>query len=102
MNNDLLVIHDALQPYLPKTKWRYLFEGLAHLQSRILVKSIKKIKSMNKRGVNKMNRNIFALQQNLTNIIQFKETHFDRVRKFYSLVNLKEEVKQQQKKDFVF
>ncbi len=38
-----------------------------------------------------MSRNVFALQQNLTNIIQFKEVHFDRVRKYYSWLNLSEE-----------
>ncbi len=38
-----------------------------------------------------MFRNVFALQQNLTNIIVRKEQHFDRVRKYYELLNLTEE-----------
>lgn len=38
-----------------------------------------------------MFRNVFALQQNLTNIIVRKEQHFDRVRKYYDLLNLTEE-----------
>ena len=48
------------------------------------------MKQVEKNGVSKMHRNIFALQQNLTNIIQFKETHFDRVRKYYSLIPMTE------------
>jgi hypothetical protein len=47
---------------------------------------------MNSLGVKKMIRNVFAVQQSLTNIIAFRETHFDRVRRYYSLLNYSEEV----------
>jgi len=39
------------------------------------------MKGIEANGVKKMHRNVFALQQNLTNITQFKEVHFDRVRR---------------------
>lgn len=61
--------------------------------SNMLIKGLGKIKSINRNGVLKMCRNVFALQQNLTNIVQFKELHFDRVRKFYQLLNLSEDVR---------
>lgn len=37
-------------------------------------------------------RNVFAVQQNLTNIVGSKEQYFDRARKYYELLNLAEEV----------
>jgi hypothetical protein len=39
---------------------------------------IKKINKANRFGVLRMCRNIFALQQNLTNLVNFKEIHFEK------------------------
>jgi len=43
--------------------------------------------------VTKMVRNVFALQQNLTNIITFNQEPFDRVRRYYELLNLSVDVR---------
>jgi len=91
LNKDLSSIEECLQPFLPKTKLRYLFEGLPRLISGTMISNIRKIKSINRNGVLKMCRNVFALQQNLTNITQVKEIHFDRVRKFYWILNMSED-----------
>lgn len=77
--------------HLPPLKTRFLFDRLAPLIARLLIKGLGSIKGINKNGVFKMFRNVFALQQNLTNIIVRKEQHFDRVRKYYDLLNLTEE-----------
>lgn len=77
--------------HLPPIKTRFLFDRLAALIARLLIKGLGSIKGINKNGVFKMFRNVFALQQNLTNIIVRKEQHFDRVRKYYDLLNLSEE-----------
>lgn len=77
--------------HLPPIKTRFLFDRLAALIARLLIKGLVSIKGINKNGVFKMFRNVFALQQNLTNIIVRKEQHFDRVRKYYELLNLTED-----------
>eukprot|EP01117_Protostelium_nocturnum_P014416 TRINITY_DN5482_c5_g1_i1.p1 TRINITY_DN5482_c5_g1~~TRINITY_DN5482_c5_g1_i1.p1 ORF type:complete len:882 (+),score=250.34 TRINITY_DN5482_c5_g1_i1:1213-3858(+) len=91
LNRDLSSIEETLEPHLPKIKLRYLFYSLPPLISTVLIKSLRKIKSINKNGVLKMCRNVFALQQNLTNIVQFKESYFNKVRKYYLLLNSTEE-----------
>ncbi|PRP74064.1 exocyst complex component 4 isoform a [Planoprotostelium fungivorum] len=92
LNRDLSTIEEALSPYLPKIKLKYLFYSLPPLISNVLIKSLlRKIKSVNKNGVLKMCRNVFALQQNLTNIVQFKEVYFNKVRRYYLLLNSTEE-----------
>ena len=42
--------------------------------------------------IKKLIRNLFALQQSLTNIIVSQENYFDRVRKYYELFFLTEDV----------
>jgi hypothetical protein len=37
-----------------------------------------------------MNRNIFSIQQNITNIIDARENSFNRVRQYYALLELTE------------
>ena len=42
--------------------FRYIFEGVSHLVSRILIESAANIRKINKNGVKKMCRNIFTIQ----------------------------------------
>jgi hypothetical protein len=91
LNTSLSSVEETMAHHLPPIKTRFLFDRLAALIARLLIKGLASIKGINKNGVFKMFRNVFALQQNLTNIIVRKEQHFDRVRKYYDLLNLTEE-----------
>lgn len=91
LNASLSSVEETMAHHLPPIKTRFLFDRLAALIARLLIKGLASIKGINKNGVFKMFRNVFALQQNLTNIIVRKEQHFDRVRKYYELLNLSEE-----------
>eukprot|EP01083_Nonionella_stella_P295577 1004537_1 len=89
LNKDLILAEDMLTPYLNKDKQKYVFSNIPRFLSTVLIKSLGKIKKkrFNTNGVHKMSRNLFALQQNLTNlVVASKESHFDRVRKYYELL----------------
>lgn len=78
--------------------YRYLLDGLTFLICSIMIKTIRKIsKGINKNGVLRICRNVFALQQNITNIVttvtRSKEDYFDRVRRYFRLLLLSEEVR---------
>jgi len=91
LNKHLFICYETISQYLPRDKILYLFGSLPSLMTRLLMLSLNKIKKgMNKFGVMKMRRNIFSLQQNFTNMsIPVSETQFDRVRKYYSLLESK-------------
>lgn len=93
LNKDLSASEECMSTFLPSHKIRYLFDGLPRLISTILIRSLKKIKRMNRIGVQKMIRNVLALQQNLTNIASnaSKEHYFERARKYFELLNLPED-----------
>lgn len=89
LNQSLSTIHQTLISYLPSIKIKYLYSKLPNLMSLILIQSLKVgIKSINRYGVLKMVRNVFGLQQNLSNITSFNESPFDKVRKYYELLNM--------------
>ncbi len=69
-----------------------MFDGLGKLIANLLIESLQTMKSkrFNKKGIHKMNRNIFSIQQNITNIIDARENSFNRVRQYYALLELTE------------
>ena len=71
---------------------RYIFEGLGHLTSTILINSAQFLKRINENGVKKMCRNIMAIQQSLTNITNSRESDLDSARQYYELLYLKSDV----------
>ena len=85
LNKDLSAIDEALSSSLQSWKLRYIFEGVGHLVSTILINSATTIKKINENGVKKMCRNIFSLQQNLTSITMSREVALDYSRQFYEL-----------------
>jgi len=81
---------NVLNYYLPKEKIEFVFKDMPSLTYEILMRSIPKIKRMNKNGVLKMHKNIGSLHQKIFNIVPFTDSEFnlERVRKYYNLVNL--------------
>ncbi|XP_038070549.1 exocyst complex component 4-like isoform X2 [Patiria miniata] len=86
LNKDLTTLEEALSPSLMPHKFKYVFEGLGHLVSFILINSAQYVKRINENGIKKMCRNIFILQQNLTNITMSRETDLDQARNYYELM----------------
>ncbi|XP_032229704.1 exocyst complex component 4 isoform X2 [Nematostella vectensis] len=86
LNKDLTSLEEIATASLAQHKFRYLFEGLGHLVSSILISNLSFIKKINQNGIKKMCRNIFALQQNLTNITMSREGELDRARQYYELL----------------
>ncbi|RWS04217.1 Exocyst complex component 4-like protein [Dinothrombium tinctorium] len=85
LNKDLTSIDEALSISLQPWKLRYIFEGVGHLVSTILINSTPNIKRINQNGVKKMCRNIFAIQQCLTSITMSREVALDCARQYFEL-----------------
>jgi len=91
LNKDISSIDEALSVTLQPWKLKYIFEGVGHLLSAILINSSTKIKRINQNGVKKMCRNIFATQQNLTGITMSREVDLDYARQYFELFYLTSE-----------
>jgi len=86
LNRSLSSFEEIATACMGQYKFRYLFEGVGFLVSSILVSNLSEIKRMNQNGIKKMCRNIFAIQQNLTNITMSREGDLDRARQYYELL----------------
>jgi len=86
LNKDLISIEEALTASLQPRKFKYVFEGLGHLVASILINSTPSLKRINENGIKKMCRNIFAIQQNLTNITMSREADLDHARQYYEIM----------------
>lgn len=86
LNKDLSNMEEVLSLSLQPKKFKYIFESLGYLVASILINSIQFLKKMNENGIKKMCRNIFAIQQNLTNITMSRESDLDHARQYYELL----------------
>ncbi|KAK3096041.1 hypothetical protein FSP39_022371 [Pinctada imbricata] len=86
LNKDLTGMEEVLQQSLQPKKFRYIFESLGFLVASILMNSIHYLKKINENGIKKMCRNLFAIQQNLTNITMSREPDLDHARQYYELL----------------
>ncbi|XP_021936020.1 exocyst complex component 4 isoform X2 [Zootermopsis nevadensis] len=84
----LISIDEAMNSSLQPRKLKYIFEGLGHLIAKILISSAQYIDRIDERGIQKMCRNIFALQQTLTNITMAREIALDHARHYFELFYL--------------
>lgn len=84
-NKDLALIDEQLNIYLQNYKLRYIFEGLSHLVSTILINNVVNLKKINENGVKRMCKNIFSIQQQLTGITLNREVALDYCRQYYEL-----------------
>ncbi|XP_017812663.2 exocyst complex component 4 isoform X2 [Papio anubis] len=77
LNKDISAIEEAMSASLQQHKFQYIFEGLGHLISCILINGAQYFRRISESGIKKMCRNIFVLQQNLTNITMSREADLD-------------------------
>lgn len=87
-NADLMESHEVFYVYLPTAKIRYVYGTLPRLISSILISALGRLENFNRSGVMKMIRDVFSLQQTLTNVITFDPEPLDRVRRYYELLLL--------------
>ncbi|XP_043286055.1 exocyst complex component 4 isoform X2 [Venturia canescens] len=78
-------IDEALQSTLHPKKTKYIFEGLGHLIAKILITSAQYIGKIDESGIQRMCRNVFTLQQTLTNITMARELSLDYARQYFEL-----------------
>nr|XP_045594627.1 exocyst complex component 4-like isoform X1 [Procambarus clarkii] len=83
---DLATIDEALSNTLHPRKCKYIFEGLGPLIANILMTSVVHIRRINENGIKKMCRNIFSIQQQLTNITMTRELALDQARQYYEMM----------------
>uniref|UniRef100_H2MHU3 Exocyst complex component Sec8 n=1 Tax=Oryzias latipes TaxID=8090 RepID=H2MHU3_ORYLA len=86
LNKDISAIEEAMGAALQQHKFQYIFEGLGHLISCILINGAQYFKRISESGIKKMCRNIFVLQQNLTNITMSREADLDFARQYYEML----------------
>ncbi|XP_059581730.1 exocyst complex component 4 isoform X1 [Alligator mississippiensis] len=86
LNKDISAIEEAMSASLQQHKFQYIFEGLGHLISCILINGAQYFKRISESGIKKMCRNIFILQQNLTNITMSREADLDFARQYYEMM----------------
>ena len=95
-NRNLLTLRETMMTYLGPLKTRFLLDGLEQLIPWIVMNSVPHLQHrfFNSNGIGRMQRNLIALQQGLANILpQLRETitqRFDRARKFFEMLLLKE------------
>ncbi|XP_055384400.1 exocyst complex component 4 isoform X2 [Condylostylus longicornis] len=77
---------EALNATLHPRKTRYIFEGLAHLASRILIQASNYMENVDQINIQRMCRNSLALQQTLSSITASREVALDQARNFYELL----------------
>jgi hypothetical protein len=87
-NADMTESHEVFYVYLPTAKIRYIYGTLPRLISSILISALTRLENFNRSGVMKMIRDVFSLQQTLTNVITFDPEPLDRVRRYYELLLL--------------
>ncbi|KAM4677534.1 exocyst complex component 4 [Discoglossus pictus] len=86
LNKDISGIEESMGASLQQHKFQYIFEGLGHLISCILINGAQYFKRISESGIKKMCRNIFVLQQNLTNITMSREADLDFARQYYEMM----------------
>ena len=93
LNSDLALVEEKLSGLIVADKIKYLFGSTANLMSAIVIQIAGQlsIPRVNRNGVAQMCRNLFALQQNLTNIVVTHDGYFDRARQYWELLLLPEE-----------
>ncbi|CAG7847601.1 Probable exocyst complex component sec8 [Serendipita indica DSM 11827] len=89
LNLDLGVCDDCANETLPPKERRFLFEGLGTLMEHLLISNARHIRFANAVGIQKIMRNMLAMQQNMKTITDAsQDADFERAKVYYSLFSL--------------
>ena len=86
LNTNLNACDDCTSASLPEAERRFIFEGLGTLMEHLLISNARYIRFANKTGIQKIFRNILALQQNMRTLSDLSEdAQFARARRYYDM-----------------
>ncbi|KAI9297402.1 hypothetical protein K502DRAFT_323305 [Neoconidiobolus thromboides FSU 785] len=90
LNSDLAIYEENLRKLLTEDDLNFIFDRLPTFMSRVLISidNVQNIRKMSTRGLEKMELNISALQQNLTNMGFNNDLGLNIAKDFYSLYDL--------------
>ncbi|CDW52644.1 hypothetical protein TTRE_0000090601 [Trichuris trichiura] len=86
LNKDLIRLNEILSGALQAPKQRYIFEGLGHLISTIFISGCQYIVRISDTGKKRICRDIFSVQQCLSDLTGSREPDLDQARRFYELL----------------
>eukprot|EP00730_Choanoeca_flexa_P002576 TRINITY_DN11101_c0_g1_i2.p1 TRINITY_DN11101_c0_g1~~TRINITY_DN11101_c0_g1_i2.p1 ORF type:complete len:975 (+),score=244.73 TRINITY_DN11101_c0_g1_i2:175-2925(+) len=88
LNKTLLLIDEVLSPILSRTRREYVFEGLDTFIAEVLIYGLRWIQRYNENGIQRMQRNVFALQQFFAGMSRVRTGSLDRAMSYYKLLYL--------------
>ncbi|CAF1246513.1 unnamed protein product [Rotaria sp. Silwood1] len=86
LNRDLSHLQETLNSSLNEKKFSFLFQGLGFVLATILIRSSPRFSRISELGVTKMCRNIFAIEQTLTQIRTAGDAELMRAHQYYELL----------------
>ncbi|XGW19971.1 hypothetical protein V3C99_003639 [Haemonchus contortus] len=86
LGRDLQSFHQLLSSILSQPKLRYIFDGLGHLCAAIFIHSSQHMPRLSEAGKKRVCRNIWGVQQRLSQITSRREAELDRARAFFELL----------------
>lgn len=86
LGRDLQAFHQLLSSILSQPKLRYIFDGLGHLCAAIFIHSSQHMPRLSESGKKRVCRNIWGVQQRLSQITSRREAELDRARAFFELL----------------
>ncbi|CAF2515124.1 unnamed protein product [Rotaria sp. Silwood2] len=86
LNRDLSRLQETLNSSLNEKKFSFLFQGLGFVLATILIRSSPRFSHISELGITKMCRNIFAIEQTLTQIRTVGDAELMRAHQYYELL----------------
>uniref|UniRef100_A0A183IJL5 Exocyst complex component Sec8 n=1 Tax=Soboliphyme baturini TaxID=241478 RepID=A0A183IJL5_9BILA len=86
LNKDLVQLHDILMNSLQSCKVRYIFEGLGHLVASIFINMCPQISKISDAGKKRICRDVFSVNQCLSNLTGTREADLDMAGKYFELL----------------
>ncbi len=86
LNRDLTRLQETLSSTLNEKKFSFIFQGLGFVVSTILIRSALRFNRISELGVTKMCRNIFTIEQTLSQIRTVGDAELMRAHQYYELL----------------
>ncbi|CAD6189742.1 unnamed protein product [Caenorhabditis auriculariae] len=86
LSRDLQDFHNVLKEVLSQSKLRYVFDGLGHLCAAIFIHLSQYMPRLTEPGKKRVCRNVWGLQQRLSQMTARREAELDRARAFFDLL----------------
>uniref|UniRef100_A0A1I7WFW0 Exocyst complex component Sec8 n=1 Tax=Heterorhabditis bacteriophora TaxID=37862 RepID=A0A1I7WFW0_HETBA len=87
LGHDLQSFYQLLSSILSQSKLRYIFDGLGHLCASIFIHSSQHMPRLSDSAKKRVCRNIWGVQQRLSQITARREAELDRARAFFELLS---------------